>query len=175
MATGLVLVVPELTEVVDRWRLPTVPSAAAGGPVHVTALYPWAATPTENDLEKLATVLDQIPPITLTLDRLERFAGGVLYLALAPDAHQACRQLTTVLMDAFPECIPYHGEHPDPHPHVTVAMGTDQELDVIEAEMGPVLAAVLPLEPMIGEVTVMERRPDGCWYQGHRLGIGRPL
>lgn len=165
------LVVPGLTEHVDRWRLPTVPSAGAGGPVHITALYPWLSTPTADDFDQLQAVLGLVGPITLTLDRLERFPGGVLYLALAPEAHHACRHLSHLLMQAFPDCIPYDGEHPDPHPHVTVALGTDAALDVIEAEMEPVLAPLLPFEVTIQQMTVMERQHDGCWRQRRRCGL----
>ncbi len=67
MESGLVLQLSDLATVVDRWRLPTVPTAAAGGPVHVTALYPWLAAPTTPEQRtELAEVLADQSPVELT-------------------------------------------------------------------------------------------------------------
>lgn len=172
MESGLVLAVPALEPVVDRWRVATVPTAAAGGPAHVTALYPWLEAPvTEPDLSDLSEVLGQCPPVRLTFDRLDRFEKGVLFLALDSDSEQAARRLTQTLMHAYPQCLPYGGEHADPHPHLTVALGTTGELDGIEPDVTKALAGLLPYTVTCEEVVVLEQQPDGRWVQAHRFPL----
>jgi 2'-5' RNA ligase len=173
MESGLILTVRSLEPLIDRWRLPTVESAAAGGPAHVTALYPWRAAPVPGDeIEHLANVLRVVEPIPLTFDRLDRFPSGVLFLALTQDSELAVRRLTRLLVSQYPDCVPYGGEHPDPHPHLTVASGSSDELDQIQPQVQTAMEGVLPLRVLADHVTVMERQPDGRWHQGHHLSLG---
>jgi len=173
MEAGLVFAVPELEPVLDRWRIATVESAAAGGPAHVTALFPWSEAPVSRQhLTELAEHLRQFGPVTLTFNRLDRFDKGVLFLALSDSAESQMRLLTRALVDAFPEFIPYGGEHPDPHPHLTVACGAHEELDEIEPQVAQALAPLLPYTVLRTEVVVMEQQPDGRWVQAHRVPLG---
>jgi 2'-5' RNA ligase len=169
----LVLTVRELEEVIDRWRVPTVASAAAGGPAHVTALYPWLDAPVRPaDVERLAGVLRAVEPITLSFDRLDRFPTGVLFLALTQDSEQDVRRLTRLLTREYPDCVPYGGEHPDPHPHLTVACGSPSELDAIEQQVEQALRAQLPFTTVCDRLVVMEQQPTGRWRQAHDVGLG---
>jgi 2'-5' RNA ligase len=171
--SGLVVTVDELAPIVDRWRLPTVPSAALGGPVHVTILYPWVDAPASSaNLARLAQVLADVAPAALTFDRLERFPSGVLYLALDAASERQCRSLAARVRTAFPDCIPYGGEHPDPTPHLTVAMADDGEaLDLIEAEVATSLRSLLPHNALMEELTVMARAEDDRWTRAHQIPL----
>jgi 2'-5' RNA ligase len=157
--SGLIPTVRSVEEVINQWRAATVESAAAGGPAHVTALYPWRDAPVPSaDLEHLAEVLRKCEPVTLTFDRLDRFPSGVL---------------TRLLMAEYPECLPYGGEHLDPHPHLTVACGSASELDEIEPQVLQALRGRLPLTTIIEAVVVMEQLSTGRWNEAHCIGLGQ--
>jgi 2'-5' RNA ligase len=171
--SGLVLTVRPLEPLIDPWRVPTVPSAAAGGPAHVTVLYPWREAPVSQvDRERLTVVLRGSKPITLTFDRLDRFPTGVLFLSLAQESAGAVRRLTKQLVNEYPDCLPYGGEHPDPHPHLTVACGSDSELDEIEPQVQAALRDVLPFTTVSDHVVLMEQQPTGRWHQAHHVLLG---
>ena len=173
MESGLVVTVQTLEPFVDRWRIATVESAAAGGPAHVTALYPWLDAPVApENLVELASVLKECQPLTLTFDRLERFSTGVLFLALDDRSEPVMRRLSRKLMDAYPSCPPYGGEFPDPHPHLTIATGTAEELDEIEPQVADALRPLLPYTITAAEIVVMEQQADGRWVQAHRVPLG---
>ena len=171
--SGLVMAVDELAALVDRWRVPTVPSAALGGPAHVTVLYPWVDAPVAtSDLDRLEVQLADVRPMTLRFDRLERFPSGVLYLALDAPSEQRCRSLASLVGSAFPSCIPYNNEHPDPTPHLTIAMSDDDAvLDRITSEVGEALAPSLPYVATIPQLTVMTQAPDQRWHRTHHVPL----
>src|SRR5438445_566237 len=99
-------------------------------------LYPWLDAPVAPEhVDELASVLKECQPLTLTFDRLERFPTGVLFLALDDRSEPMMRRLSRTLMDAYPTCPPYGGEFPDPHPHLTIATGTAEELDEIQPQV----------------------------------------
>ncbi len=141
--------------------------------MHVTALYPWLAAPTTPEQRtELAEVLADQSPVELTVDRLGRFPEGVLFLVLSEESEASVRALTRLLVKSFPACVPYGGAHPDPHPHVTVAMGSPSELDAIQGEVAVALDVLLPMTFVRREVVVMEQQPDGTWSQAHRVALG---
>ncbi len=106
------------------------------------------------------------------VDRPGRFPEGVLFLALSEESDASVRALTRLLVKSFPACVPYGGAHPDPHPHVTVAMGSPSELDAIQGEVAVALDVLLPMTFVRREVVVMEQQPDGTWSQAHRVALG---
>ena len=58
--------VPELAELVDHWRMATVPVASQGVPPHITLRYPWRPAPLQPaDLHKVAAAVMDIPPCIL--------------------------------------------------------------------------------------------------------------
>lgn len=169
--TGLVLTVPELAGLVDRWRLPTVPAAALGAPAHVTVLYPWLPGPvTDEALTQLRAAVTAVAPVTLTFGRLGTFPSGVLYLR--PEPEDDVRHLTAAVQAAFPHCLPYSGAFPDPLPHLTIALTDPPVLPALEREVRKALAADLPVTATITHLTVLEQRPDGRWSEAHEVGLG---
>lgn len=167
------LAVPAVGPLIDRWRLATVESAAQGGPPHVTALYPWIDAPVgEQSLADVADALASCEPVALTFDRLDRFPSGVLYLALDHESEQAVRRLTAHLMRHYPECLPYGGEFPDPHPHLTVAQGAPRDLDAIATEVADALEPHLPFRATVDHLVVMERNAESRWIQAHCVALG---
>jgi hypothetical protein len=82
------------------------------------------------------------------------------------------RRLTRLLMREYPECVPYGGEHPDPHPHLTVACGSPTDLDAIEQQVEQALRDRLPFTTVCDRLVVMEQQPTGRWRQAHDVGLG---
>jgi len=117
-------------------------------------------------------VLLRAEAITLAFSHLDRFPSGVLFLALSDEADEAVREVTRQLVAAFPTCQPYGGEFPDPHPHLTVALGTNAELDAIQHVAEGTLAPFMNTPVTITDVTVMERDTDELWREAHHVSLG---
>ncbi|NAZ82725.1 2'-5' RNA ligase family protein [Kineococcus sp. R8] len=170
--TGLVLTVPALAPVLDRTSLPTVPTAAAGAPPHVTVLFPWVPGPVAPaDLARLETAVRGAGAVTLTFARLGTFAdGGVLFLR--PDPEEEVRRLVHRVLAAFPDQLPYGGRHGDPVPHLTVALAAPAELPDLEREVAAALAPQLPVTVTVAHLSVLEQVPGGRWHETHRVSLG---
>lgn len=169
--SGLVLAIPSLAGVLDRWRHQTVPMATLGVPAHVTALYPWVPAPaTGQALARLQESVRGLAPLTLTFSQLGTFPSGVLYLR--PEPEDEVRHLSQVLQSAFPECLPYGGEFPDPVPHLTVALTQPDALAELRRDAEEGLASELPVTAKVTHLTVMEQQHDGRWREAHHVGLG---
>jgi hypothetical protein len=156
--------VPELAELVDRWRLPNVAVASLGVPPHITLLYPWRPAPLHSaDVTQVAAAVGGITPFTLIFRRVERFPGA-LYLPPEPDV--VVRTLIRRLIKEFPETPPYGGQFgSDPIPHLTIAKAaTEKELDRLQVEVLAVLEPVFPLSVYVHGLTIEEEGPDGIWH-----------
>jgi 2'-5' RNA ligase len=74
------IALPEVADLVDRWRAPTVEVARLGVSPHITLLYPWRPAPlTASDISEAEAAVRGAPPFTLTLANFGRFSG-VLFL-----------------------------------------------------------------------------------------------
>lgn len=136
--SGLVLAVPVLQDFVDRHRHPADQSGGLGVPAHVTALYPWVRQPLTDDvLDECARLVQDFGPISMSFRRVATFPVGVVYLVPEPDAR--LRALTALLVQAYPDCVPYDGEHPDPKPHLTVTTGPPEDLTEVAARAAAAL------------------------------------
>lgn len=159
MPSGLVLAVPVLQNFVDRHRHPADQSGALGVPAHVTALYPWVRPPLTDDvLDECGRVVQDFGPISMSFRRVATFPVGVVYLVPEPDAR--LRALTALLVQAYPDCVPYDGEHPDPQPHLTVTTGPPDDLSELAARAAAVLT---PTYCTVSALTALEQEPDGHW------------
>ena len=112
------------------------------------------------------------PAVALTFTHLERFPSGVLFLALDQTSAAAVSAITRQLVAGFPSCVPYGGEFPDPHPHLTVALGTHPELDIIQSHAANALAPFLHAPFALTHATVMEQDRDRLWQQAHTIRLG---
>jgi hypothetical protein len=136
-------------------------------PAHVTALYPWVQPPLTDDvLENCARLVRGFGPISMQFRQVATFPVGVVYLVPEPDAR--LRELTRLLVKAYPQCPPYGGAHPDPQPHLTVTTGPIDELEHLAARAANDLA---PVHHTAHGLTVLEQGPDGRWHPVRTLDL----
>jgi 2'-5' RNA ligase len=148
--TAVVVPVPEAEPVVGRWRERYDPSAAAGMPAHVTALFPFVEVD-DAVVATLRSLCAALPPLDVEFRRCARFPGAVLYLDPEPAA--GLRRLTEAIAARWPEAPPYEGRFADVVPHLTVASGVDDAVaDEIEAE----LSTRLPIRARLDAARVYE-------------------
>ena len=162
--TVLQLPVPPLEEwVVDRTRhydASFVSDDPRFAHAHVTALGPFHPTPSAEALDTVAGIAGRTPPMTVRLERLAQFAGGIIHLLPEPDS--GLRALTAALVEAFPEHPPYDGVFGrDVVPHVTldaasakVSLGSTRRL----------LAGVLPVTCRLDELQL-------AWWESGRCHV----
>lgn len=167
-STGLVVTVPAAEPIVADVRARYDPAVAAGVPAHVTVLYPWlpegeldAATLAE--LERLANTL---PGFDAALTAVDRFPGGVGWLAPEPAALFAA--LTSAVWTRWPHVPPYRGEFDNPIPHLTIAQGqSDAVLDAVAEQLRP----LLPI-PFRVDALHLLAFDGGCWRERAMFGLG---
>jgi hypothetical protein len=146
--TALIVVVPEAEPVVGKLRLTHDWSAARGVPAHVTVLFPFIDS-RAIDEDELRVFFESQPPFDFTLDRVERFDDGVVWLH--PEPSQPFERLTSAVWRRWPEYPPYEGAHETVIPHLTVSeTPVDVELDA-------------PIPSRATEVTLIEEHADKRW------------
>jgi 2'-5' RNA ligase len=146
--TALIVAIPEAEPAVSDLRLAGDSSAALGVPAHVTILFPFA-DPAAIDENDVAEVIAGFRPFTFELDRVERFADGLVWLHPEPSAPFAA--LTEAVWRRFPDYPPYEGAHDVVIPHLTVSE-TPVEVD-----------APLPIKSAARAVEWIEEAADGRW------------
>ncbi len=130
--TAVLALVPEAEPVVGEHRRRLDPTTAAGVPAHVTVLYPFVppGEVTTTTVVALRAALAPVAPFPCTFAATGWFGEDLLWLA--PSASASFGQLTARVWRAFPEQVPYGGEH-EPHPHLTVGYRSHAPLDVLRA------------------------------------------
>ncbi|TDU90546.1 2'-5' RNA ligase [Kribbella voronezhensis] len=173
--TAILIAVPELAEFTDRWRSvsysPARPTMALNEliPPHVTVLVPWLAEPQPDKVRRLEEVLAPIQPFDLSFSTAGQFENGTTWLR--PEPFDQIRALMQTVIDAFPECPPYGGEHPDPHPHLTIsssAQGGDQVLAEAEAALAAEELPTIRLD----DLTIWREGDDGIWQLTGSVPLG---
>ena len=88
-ATALVVPVPEAERAIGHFYREQTAAGREGMPPHITLLAPFVPAPRLDDAieDRLRRVLALHASFEYWLDRAERFAGGVLYLAPQPSLH----------------------------------------------------------------------------------------
>ena len=124
-------------------------SAALGVPAHVTILFPFLP-PDEVDEGALLDLCARFAAFDFTLDRVERFENGLVWLHPEPSARFA--ELTAAVWERWPERPPYEGAFDEVIPHLTVS---ESPLD---------LDVALPIAARAHEVVLIEEEePGGRW------------
>ena len=152
MLTALVVPVPRVGPIVEPWLEKTVPSKPSIGiPAHVTLLFPFVpAEEVEYQLlDDLKHLFAGFEPFGFTLPRTARFPT-TLYLDSEPAGPFV--ELTKAICGRWPGYEPYEGEFDEVVPHLTVAQGEPELLDLAETDVAP----RLPITVRATEVLLLE-------------------
>ncbi|WP_238161025.1 2'-5' RNA ligase family protein [Kribbella antibiotica] len=173
--TAILITAPELVDYTDRWRSVSRTSMRPDVPLnelippHITVLVPWVAEPTEADIERLRVALDEVPAFDISFLEAGQFPNGTAWLR--PEPFEGLQAVTQLVIDAFPECPPYNGDYPEPHPHLTISSSA-QGGPAVLADAQAALAVEYP--PPIEFVGLELWREDehGVWSQFDSVGVG---
>jgi 2'-5' RNA ligase len=157
--TVLAVPVPALDDVVRERTAFYDASFVAADPdfvhAHITLLAPWAQRPSAEDLDRVARIAAAAEPFQVRLARVGEFPNGVIYLR--PEPETQLRDLTSRLVDAFPQFPPYGGQYGDVVPHLTLDR---RSATVTPATVGASVHNRLPL-------TFTAERIDLQWWANH--------
>ena len=127
----------------------------------MTVLHPFRTVVDDETavaVEAIAAGIDSFPA---TFGSVGRFPGGVVFLC--PEPLDRFKAMTAALVAAFPDCPPYGGAFPDPHPHLTVAIRIDDpSADTLDRELAP----GLPIVTHVERLTLLVEDDDGRWTVG---------
>lgn len=163
--TAILITMPEVAEYTHRWRSvsrstarPQVPLTELIPP-HVTVLVPWVAEPSAADVARLTEAVPSFEPFELSFPTAGQFPNGTVWLR--PEPFDTVRELLLAVYEAFPECPPYGGEFPEPHPHLTISSA---------AQGGPgVVAEAVAAGPAptswVTELGLWQESAEGVWRQ----------
>jgi 2'-5' RNA ligase len=171
--SAVLIALPELTDYTDRWRTawyddlrPDV-SIADQVPPHVTVLAPWAKDPADAfALARLAATVGGFGRLDLRFETAGAFGNGVVFLQ--PEPIEVLTGLLRAVAGAFPEFPPYGGDHPDPHPHVTVSARGGAE---VLAEVEAALATEVPPRVSVDHLGIYAPSADGVWRERGRVPL----
>ncbi|MGW5190896.1 2'-5' RNA ligase family protein [Kribbella sp. NPDC004138] len=173
--TAILITVPELAAATDRWRSvsrstarPQVPLTELIPP-HVTVLVPWVAEPTDTDVDRLRSAVAAIEPFELSFPTAGQFPNGTAWLR--PEPFDTVRSILLSVVAAFPECPPYGGEFPDPHPHLTISSSA-QGGPAVVAEANAALAAAPAPTVQLTELGLWREDAAGVWGQIGAVPLG---
>jgi hypothetical protein len=157
--TALIAPVPEAEPAVGATRATHDSSAARGVPAHITILFPFLP-PDEIDDAALRDLFTRFAPFDFTLDRVERFEDGHVWLRPNPSWRFA--DLTAAVWERWPERPPYEGAFDVVIPHLTVS-DTPIELNV-----------TLPITARTHEIVLIEENESsGQWATRARFPLAR--
>jgi 2'-5' RNA ligase len=159
-STAIVVLTPEAEPVTGDWYRAHTKAGLDGMRPHITLHVPFV--PAERlDIAveaRLRSVLARFQPFDYELERLERFADGLLYLA--PEPARPFIELALALQDEVPDYPRYDGAHHVIIPHGTIAASDDSEL---LARIAADVAPQLPIACCAVEATMVERGADLQW------------
>ena len=156
--TALIVEVPEAEPAVGELRLQHDWSAARGVPAHITILFPFADAAAVDE-DALAQLFGRFPAFDFTLDRIERFDTGIVWLHPEPSFRFV--DLTAAIAERWPEHPPYEGEFDEAIPHLTVS---ETPIDFQPA---------LPIAARAHEVTLIEEdESTGRWSRRRSFPLG---
>jgi 2'-5' RNA ligase len=166
--TAILITVPEVADYTHRWRSVSRSTARPHVPLtelippHVTVLVPWVMEPMSDDVRRLSEAVASYEPIELSFPTAGQFPNGTVWLR--PEPFGAVQSLLSAVYTAFPECPPYGGEYPEPHPHLTISSAT-QGGPAVLAEASEALVASPPPTSRLTELGLWREGEDGVWRQ----------
>lgn len=173
--TAILIAVPELTEFTDRWRSVSYSSARPTAaltelvPPHVTVLVPWLRDPRPEHVQRLEDAVADIEPFDLTFSTAGQFANGTAWLR--PEPFDQIRELVATVLAAFPECPPYGGQFPDPHPHLTIASSAQGTPAVVAEAQAALETEELPAI-RLDDLSIWREGDDGIWQLTGAVALG---
>ena len=143
-------------------------SVAAGIPLHVTLLYPFAP-PDQVDEAPLREFFERREAFTLTLVELGEWPR-VVYAVPEPRDHLLATM--RALWETFPEYPPYGGEIADPLPHATLSEleKGESQADVV-AGIRAKTQSLFPLTCAIRDVALLEEHAPDRWRERRRFSL----
>jgi hypothetical protein len=163
--TGLIVVVPEVAELVGPVRDAFDPYAGIGVPPHITVLYPFVPPDilTDDVVDEVARIVERFAPFDYELTHLAEFEGSVFYLA--PEPAEPFVVITHALWDRFPDHPPFGGRFETIVPHLSVAgMPFGATREAVDA----LLRTDFPVAATAAGVALMVEDEDG-WSVGAEL------
>ncbi len=169
LETGLVVPVPEVQEVVEKWRTRAETTPPVGIFSHISLLYPFVPPPEADEhLEELERFFGAETAFDFTLTDVGWFGREVVYLR--PEPIDLFRSLSDRISRHWPDYQPYGGAHEEPIPHVTIGDGGDPSA---MAEIAREAAELLPIECRADAVWLMVGRPQPpTWSVKARFALG---
>ncbi len=169
LRSALIVAVPEVAAVVDRWRERTCYGKPSSGvPAHITILFPFVPPDSIDStlIHDLRKLFGAFQSFAFELETTGRFP---MVLYLAPDPSEPFVRLTEAVFEAHPDYPPYGGAFAATVPHLTAAEGDDEILSKAEADILP----SLPIEAEAREVLLIEEvEPDSArWRERARLPL----
>jgi hypothetical protein len=110
----------------------------------------------------LQTLIATFPTFGFQLTHVECFPD-VLYLR--PEPEESFRELTTAVVDRWPECPPYGGAFENVIPHLTIAALP------APPSLRENIARILPLTAFADELWLMRPDATGRWVQNSRFPL----
>ena len=154
-----------LPPALERLRVAHDPVAAGGVPAHVTILFPFVPADGLSPAirHRLVEAVRGTSPFEVRFPRTGRFPGS---LWLAPEPASPFHELIERVSAAFPEHPPYDGLHDVVVPHLTLALGTEAELDELQAAVeaaGLAGGRAMPVRQVVVIAEGANRRWDPRW------------
>ena len=160
--TAVVIPVPSLDPVLDAVAARWPEAVRPGIPAHLTVLYPFVpagAGLTDRAVERCRELCAGAGPLRV---RFERAVVGPAIVSTAPVPAGRAVALARSFTAQWPEFPPYGGRFgPDPHPHVTLALGPDPGRN---AEIAAFVNEALPAQADLHTAALVELTERG-WRQ----------
>ncbi len=112
----------------------------------------------EATAREVAAIAYGIDPFDETFATVGRFDDGTTYLE--PQPLEPFRQMTSAFVAAFPDCPPYGGAFPEPHPHLTVGARLD---DAAAGALAAEMMAGLSISMRVDGLTLLVEDDLGHW------------
>jgi len=132
--------------------------AARGVPAHVTILHPFRPVVDDTTARVVETIAARIDSFDATFAAVGRFPDKVVFLE--PQPIDRFKEMTRTFVGAFPDCPPYGGAFPDPHPHLTVGSRVDEE---VAERLAQEMAIGLPFSTHVDRLTLLVEDDSGQW------------